>query len=193
MLNKTEFKTLRKQMEAFDEAREQAIRKSRDLLRNSKSAIYSTHRKDYKSTEECLKKARKTITEIENLIKKEPALTQVGAITDALEEYTEAECYYSFVKENKIPTIKELKVTPEVYIAGLSDMTGELVRKAINAAINGDYKTSIKIKEFVEELYSELMLFEFKGQLRKKFDSIKYGLEKVEELVLQIKMKKLNR
>jgi len=193
MINKSEFKALRKQMEAFDEAREKVIRKSRDVLRNSKSAIYSIHRKDYKKAKEHLSKAKKIISEIRTLIKKEPNLVQVGAINEALEEYTEAECYYKFAKKGKIPKIKELNVKPEVYIAGLSDMTGELVRKAINAAIQGNYETSIKIKNFVEKLYAELMLFEFKGPLRKKFDSIKYGLEKIEELVLQIKIKKLSK
>ena len=191
MIEKKQFQAMRKEMEEFDKAREKIIIKSRDILKNSKSAIYSTHRKDYKKTSENLNKAKSGIKEITKLTKKDSRLAQVGAINEALEEYTEAACYFKFIKEGKIPTIKELNVEPEVYLAGLSDMTGELVRKAINAAIQGDYKTSIKIKEFVEELYAELMLFEFKGPLRKKFDSIKYGLEKIEGLALQIKLKKL--
>lgn len=192
MIDKKEFSILRKQMERYDAEREIVIKKARDILKNSKSAIYSLHRKDDKKAKENFKKAEEQIKEIKKLGKNDPELLQIGALNDALEEYTEAKCYHSFLKTGKIPTLKELGVSAETYIGGISDMTGELVRKAINAAINGNYEASIKIKEFIEELYSELMLFEFKGQLRKKFDSIKYGLEKIEELVLQIKIKKLD-
>ncbi len=191
MINKTDFAKIRKEMELSEHAREQIIRKSRDILKTSKSAIYSLHRKDTVKAKKQLDEAKKKIIEIRKVIKKELTLIYVGAFNEALEEYSEAQCYYGFTTKQKIPTIKELNVEPETYIAGLSDMTGELVRKAINSAIQGNYETSINIKKFIEQLYSELMLFEFKGLLRKKFDSIKYGLEKIEELVLQIKLKKL--
>ena len=193
MINKKEFQAIRQKMEVFDRDREKIIIRARDILKKSKSAIYSIHRKDYAKAKEQLSKAKLVIKEIAKLTKKDPKLELTGALNEALEEYTEAECYYKFIKEGKIPTIKELGVSPETYLAGLSDMTGELVRKAINAAIQGNYETSKKIKNFIEELYAELMLFEFKGPLRKKFDSIKYGLEKIEELILQIKIKKLSK
>ncbi len=178
-------------MEEQDKAREQIIRKSRDILKTSKAAIYSIHRQDYKTAKNSLDKAKTIIAETKKLTKK--GNLTIGAFNEALEEYTEAYCYYKYIKEEKIPSLKEIGVEPETYIAGLSDMTGELVRKAINAAIAEEYKTSIKIKELIEELYAELMLFDFRGLLRKKFDSIKYGLEKIEELVLQIKLKKLQK
>ncbi len=176
-------------MEESDKNREMIIKKARDVLRNSKGAIYSLHRADYKKAEEQLKKAKAMIAELNKIKTAGP----IGALNDAKEEYTEAACYYSFLKKQKLPSIKELGVEPEIYIGGISDMTGELVRKAINSAIDEDYETSIKIKDFVKQLYAELMLFELKGQLRKKFDSIKYGLEKIEELILQIKLKKLQK
>ena len=42
----------------------------------------------------------------------------------------------------------------------------------------------------IEDLYSELLKFNFRsGLLRKKFDSIKYHLAALEDLVLKIKLK----
>ena len=51
--------------------------------------------------------------------------------------------------------------------------------------------TALRIREFVTEIYEELLLFDFRNiPVRKKFDSIKYGLEKLEDLVLELKLKK---
>jgi len=95
------------------------------------------------------------------------------------------------MKNNKIPTNTRLKLDPEFYLMGLIDLTGELVRKAINSAIKEDYKTAVNLKNLVSELYDELLLFDFAGgELRKKFDSIKYDLKKLDDLVLNLKLSK---
>jgi predicted translin family RNA/ssDNA-binding protein len=47
------------------------------------------------------------------------------------------------------------------------------------------------IKELVSEIYGEMIKFDFRnGDLRKKFDGIKYDLKKIEDLVFEIKIKK---
>ena len=70
-------------------------------------------------------------------------------------------------------------------------MTGELVRKAINDAIKGNMKSALFIKGFVEELYGELLQFDFRNsELRRKFDGIKYDLKRLEDIALSIKLKK---
>ena len=42
----------------------------------------------------------------------------------------------------------------------------------------------------LEELYGELLKFDFRdGELRKKFDGIKYDLKRLEDVALSIKLK----
>ena len=113
-----------------------------------------------------------------------------GPFKIAIQEFVEAACYHEFVKNKKIPSAKELNVDTEYYLLGLCDLTGELVRKAINSAINNDYDQALFIKKFVNDLYNELMLFEFRNELRRKFDSIKYDLKKLDDVALGIKLKK---
>ena len=97
-------------------------------------------------------------------------------------------CFYELVKTGSIPTAKQLGVLPQHYILGLCDLSGEVVRKAINSAINEDDKTALKMQGFVEMLYDELMQFDFRnGEARKKFDGIKYDLKRLEEMALKIK------
>jgi len=191
MIDKKAFAEMRKQMEEFDKLREQLIAQSRIVLKSSKAAIYAAHRGELKQAEELLQRAKEVVKKLEQLVKKDNHLAFVGAYSEALEEYTEASCYVSYLKSKNIPTSKELGVEAEVYLGALSDVIGELVRKAINSSITGDYKTSLEIKEFAEELYSELMLFDWRNTpARKKFDAIKYGLEKLEDLALKIKFRK---
>jgi predicted translin family RNA/ssDNA-binding protein len=90
---------------------------------------------------------------------------------------------------NIIPYSEEFG-DPENYLMGLCDLTGELVRKAINSSLKDNFKLAAKIREVMEELYTELSKFDFKnGELRRKYDGIKYELRKLDELVFELKMK----
>lgn len=191
MLTKKAFEQMRKDLETYDKARETLIKDSRDVLKSSKAAIYSLHRNDVKAAEKQLNDARKTIDALRKLIVDDVHLAQVGAYIDALEEFVEASCYASYLRDGTLPSPEELGVHTEVYLPGLCDLIGELVRKAVNSTIEGDTKTALKIRDFVKETYEELMLFDFPNSpVRRKFDSIKYGLEKLEDLALQLKLKK---
>ena len=190
MINKKAFAELRKGMEKLDKTREELIAQSRLILKASKAAIYSAHRNQLTEAQKELDEARKTLSQVEALIKKERHLAMTGAYADALEEYAEAACYIHYLAHKEIPTPKQIGVDAENYLPALGDLTGELVRKAVNSVIAGDNKTALEIKETVSILYAELMLFDFRNTpARKKFDSIKYGLEKLEDLALKIKLK----
>ena len=85
----------------------------------------------------------------------------------------------------------QLKVPTECYLTGLCDFTGELVRKAVFLAGKNKKKEVIEIKNIIDSIYGELLNFDFRnGELRKKFDSVKYNLKKLEDLALQFKLKR---
>ncbi|MBN2367807.1 hypothetical protein JXC34_02220 [Candidatus Woesearchaeota archaeon] len=47
-----------------------------------------------------------------------------------------------------------------------------------------------EIKKFVETIYNEFLEFELRnGELRKKSDSIKYNLKKIEEILYELKLR----
>lgn len=191
MLNKKAFQEMRAQMEKYDKFREQLIGQSRVVLKASKAAIYAAHRGDIKGAEKLLATSKADIKKIGTLLKEDAHLVNTGAYSDALEEYAEAACYVHYLKTKQIPTHKQLGIDADVYLPALSDVVGELVRKAVNSTVKGDYKTALEIKEVVEEIYAELMLFDWRNiPVRRKFDAIKYGLEKLEDIALKIRFKK---
>ncbi len=184
MINKTEFKKIRKELEDFEVKREEVITQSREIIRLSKQIIYSLHRNN-------IKEATRYVKEIKFRVKKLPKEHyDVNFNKIAFQEYVEAIAYYEFFKNKKIPDRKYLRVSTEDYLLGLCDLTGELVRKAVNSAINKDYKQVFDIKELVSDIYEEFLKFNLRNsELRNKMDSIKWNLRKLEDLVLDIKVK----
>ncbi|MFO7711234.1 MAG: hypothetical protein R6V53_05710, partial [Candidatus Woesearchaeota archaeon] len=81
-------------------------------------------------------------------------------------------------------------VDTESYLLGLCDLTGELMRKAVNEVINKNPDMVYKIKDLITELYSEILKFDLRNsELRKKSDSIKWNLSKVEDIIYNLEMR----
>jgi predicted translin family RNA/ssDNA-binding protein len=189
-VDKRAFVLMRKELENYEALREKLVRLSRDVLALSKKSIYSLHRSETGIAKKQLAGAKRIISSIQKLISNDAHLSATGAYAEALEEYVEASCYYSLMTRKSLPTAKTLGVDIDTYLPGLCDLVGELVRKAVNSAIKGNSRTALEIRDFVAQVYQELLLFDFRNSpVRRKFDSIKYGLEKLEDLALQLKMK----
>lgn len=189
MIDKNDFIKLRNEMHAIDVRREELIQTSREIITISKQIIYAAQRSD-------LKHASGLIKNIKEKIKK---LRKVNSATDtninavAFQEYVEAIAFYEFVKNNKIPTRESLGVSPEDYLCGLCDLTGELVRKAIYNAIHKKFDEAAKIKNLVDEIYGEFLKLHLRnGELRKKSDAIKWNLKKLEEVMYDVSMRGRN-
>jgi translin len=191
MLNKSDFKDIGKTFHKHDEEREKIIIKSRDLIRLSKQIIYSVHRDDFSGTTKLIKDIESVKKQVDTIANKSPRLSNVGAYRVGIGEYVEALLYYNFVKNGKVPTHKQLKTSVDSYLLGLCDLTGELVRKAVFLAGKGKDKKVVKIKDLVDEIYGELLKVNAReNELRKKIDSVKYDLRKLEDLVLDLKLRK---
>lgn len=189
MINKKDFEQIRNQLSSYDLNREKIVKKSRDIIRLSKQIIYSIHRNELKTADPLIKKIKAQLKDLEKTAKTNPRLLFSGSYKVAEQEAVEAIAFYSVVKDKKLPTRKELEVNPEHYLLGVIDLTGELVRKAVNSVTQGDFKTPLVIKELVHDIYHELQLFDFTGELRKKSDGVKYDVKKLEDLALQLKLK----
>jgi len=190
MLDKNDLKEMREDFDTFDNHREDVIKRSRDVLKLSKQIIYAVHRDELKEASTLVKKIISEKQKIEEVVKKHVDLEAIGAYRVAMSEYVEALLYYHFINEKIIPTRKALKVSTDHYLYGLIDLTGELGRKAVQLAGKGEYDSVVFIRDTVSEIYGELLKFDFRdSDIRRKFDSVKYDLKKLEDLVLELKLK----
>jgi len=189
MINKKDFNKIREKLAEYDDDREKIIKKSRDVLKLSKQLIYTIHRKDLKEAAKMLNEVKKEKQNLDKIASKNKKLFYEGSYSQAMQEYAEALAYYSFIKNKKIPTVSSLKVNGEDYLMGICDLTGELARKAVTIA-HKNPKEVEKIKALVEEIFGEFLKFNLRNsELRKKSDSIKWNLKKLEEVMYDIKKK----
>ena len=179
---------IRKKIADYDSKREDLIKKSRDLLKSSKKLIYDLQRDDNKNISLSLKSVKKHKDDVDRIAGKDEMLKYEGSYSDANQEYVEAMTFYSYLYDKKFPFPKDLKVSETDYLLGLCDLTGELTRKAVLLSIKNKAEDVRHIRDFIDNLHGEFLQFNLRNsQLRKKYDSIKYNLAKVEDLLLKLK------
>jgi len=180
------FDEMKKELDGFDVYREKVIAVSRDIIKVSKLIIYAVQRDSFSEAE-------KHIVKIKELLKKLPENSyDTGMRGVALQEYVEAMTFYYIITQNKLVPKEELYgVSTTDYLLGLCDLTGELMRKSVNYVIKGKFSEAEKLRNYVDELYHEFLKLTLRnGELRKKSDQIKWNLEKLSNMMYDIKIKR---
>jgi len=78
------------------------------------------------------------------------------------------------------------------YLMGLLNLASELSRLAINAVTAGDYNRPKRIARFLGDLDAGFRLLNLKNDaLRKRFDGLKYDIQKVEGVVYDVEIRGL--
>lgn len=186
MINKNEFNKIRDEMHRLDTKRELIIQLSREIISISKQIIYAAQRNELKAAASSIKK----INEMVKKLRKINISTDTNISSVAFQEYVEAVSFYEFVKNKNIPSRADLDVSADDYLSGICDLTGELVRKAVYDVIHKRYDEAGRIKELVNDIYGEFLKLHLRnGELRKKSDSIKWNLKKLEEVMYDISIR----
>ncbi|MFA5644319.1 MAG: hypothetical protein WC928_02210 [Patescibacteria group bacterium] len=190
MLDKKFLNSLKKNYAKSNIERRQIISLANIVLNNSKKTIFAIHRNE-------LDLAEKNLEDNEKIIKKinrdfgENRATKEGAFMASLEEYVEARLFFDFVKTGKIGKVKDLNVPLESYIGGICDLSGELIRRAVNETIEKNFSEIKKIKKIINEILNELIDFDITGYLRTKYDQARGNLKKIEQMDYEISLKNL--
>lgn len=183
------FAQMKKRHASREAQRRNVIGRSNEALSRSKRATFALHRDDLSAATSLLEQADKIFKEIETKFKTFPDLEYEGAFRAALEEYAEALLFFSYVSTGKIGAIEKRAMEPSVYLGGLSDTTGEIVRYAMKQVTNGDTKAVYKAKEVVAVVIEALLDMDLTGYLRTKFDQAKKNYRRLEEMVYDLSLR----
>lgn len=189
MLNKKFIQKLKEDYQKQESERRQIISQSNIVLHDSKRVIFALHRDDIKNSEVQLKEIEKVLKNLENKFGR-ARLAEEGAYKAGAEEYVEAKMFYLFRAGKKLDEIKEANLGYDSYLGGICDMTGEMVRFAINQAAKGKIKEAGKIKNAINDIMAELVEFDMTGYLRTKYDQAKTNLRKIEQIDYEIKIRR---
>ena len=128
-LDEAEFLRLRTDMEKFDAQRDAVIKKSRDITKASKNAIYSLHRADTKKATAQLAAAEASAAELKPVIDETPKL-RMGSYGGGIEEYAEAKLFQIWLETKQVAKMSDMELVThnDEYFGGLVDFTGEVGR-----------------------------------------------------------------
>lgn len=191
MLDTSDFERIDAQLRAYDEKREQVIKRSRDIQKLSKQAIFSLHRGASAEAESRIAAAKKAAEELLPLIRDNPTL-RPGSYSNAIEEYAEAVAFRCYLTDGRLIRQAEVELAEvEEYLGGVLDFTGELGRLAIAQATRRDEAAVQRARDLVEAIMGQFLQFDLRnGSLRKKYDALKYTLKKLENTLYELSLTK---
>jgi len=185
MIDKRELVGMKRELSGLAETKIEQNTVSREVVRKSKELIYSIHRGDMKAAAKRASEMKADRRRLERVSGTEKLRAQYS-YSIAVQEYVEALAYYELLTRRRLPTRKQLKADTECYLMGLSDLTGELVRKAVDDMIKERYGHAVWLKDVVAEIYGAMLNLDFEGgEARKKSDQVKWNLSKLEDLVYE--------
>jgi translin len=172
-ISKSDLKRIQREIRNYDLAREKLLELSRAAARLSGQSIMRVHRGDPRGAAGLAEEAGGFIKAIEELLKENPILNQLGYALVAQQEYAEARCLLSIVTQGRLPSLREVGVGPMPYILGLLDLIGELRRNALDKLRDGRLKEAEAILEGIEGIYEDLLSLDHTPAVptfRKKMD-----------------------
>ncbi|TXT59272.1 MAG: Translin family protein [Promethearchaeota archaeon] len=189
------FSAITSSIDKLDETREKILKIQRKIIRNCSIAIKSVHREDYETYEEKITEVQTKFDELEELVSVERGLF-FKYLKTPQQEYAEAVCFYSLIKEEDLPTPSELKINPINYAIGIADVIGELRRYVLDNIRNSNVDDLNRILEKMDDLQTHLFSLDYPSgltfDLRHKTDVARTLIEKTRgDISLSVQMDNL--
>ena len=168
--------------EARNAARDEALQRSRTLIRHCANAIKAVHRQEWDLVEERLETARQAAAELMEGVQDYPDLYHTGYTQDALKEYVEAFATSAMVRDQPLPEPEDLNVKFSTYLNGLAEAAMELRRHVLDIIRNGHTQQAESLLTAMENVYDTLVMFDFPdaitGGLRRRTDTVRGVLQR---------------
>lgn len=188
-VNKVFFSKLKKDYLRSESERRQIIARSGELLAEAKKCTFALQRGESSTVDKRIKDLSDKFLLMQKTFGPDRVLEE-GAYKAALEEFYETCVFVACLRGEKISPFNKIKATQSVYLGGISDATGELLRYATNRASNKDFKAVKGIKKLISDIVFELSEMDLTGYLRNKYDQATGNLKKIEQMDYEIELRK---
>lgn len=174
---------------SLDRARRELQTLSSGILSGSKRAIFALHRDDPRAAEKELVEAGEGLERGWKIVRKEARLTGEGSWCAAREEFTEAELFFAYVRDGRVAAFSDNDQDPDIFIGGISDVVGEMVRRAMLLASRGEGGRVELLYQDASAIVVFLLKMDLTGPLRTKTDQARQHLRKLEEIRYDVEMR----
>jgi len=180
---------IRADLSARDAARDEALRRSRELVRLCATAIRAIHREEWVAAGQLLAQADGIAAGMVDAVAAYPDLLYAGYVQDGLKELTEAHLVLAMVTGAPLPTPDGLRVSSAVYLNGLCEAASELRRRCLDLLRRDRMPEAERLLSVMETVYDLLITYDFPdvvtGGLRHRVDQLRGVLERTRGDVTQ--------
>lgn len=168
---------IRTYLEDKNQARDEALRRSRLLIRHCSRAIRAVHRGERSVAQEHITEAKNLVEEAKEMLSSYPDLYFAGYSRDAMKEYAEASIVYALVGDETLPAPEDLGIEFAAYLGGLGEAVGELRRRVLDILRQDHTSEGERLLEAMEDIYGFLVTVDFPdaitGNLRRITDMVR--------------------
>jgi len=173
---------IRQNFETKNAARDESLRRSRELIRYCAHSIRATHRADFEKAGQLLATAHQAASELVECVADYPDLYYAGYTQDALKELAEASITYALITDGPLPDPDDLGIEYAAYLNGLGEAVGELRRYVLDIIRRGQIKRGEVILSAMDDVYAVLVTMDFPdaitSRLRRTTDMVRGVLER---------------
>jgi translin len=185
-------------MEMRNQARDDVLKKSRELIRLCSSAIRSGHRSDWDKAQSLLMQADAIGDEMQALLAPYPELYYAGYTQDALKELVEAHITLALISDNVLPPLEDVDIPLNTYLNGVCEAASELRRRCLDLLRQERFDEAERLLDGMDAVYEVLMSFSYPdaitGGLRRRVDQLRGVLERTRgDLTSSIQMVRLRK
>ncbi|MGA2112197.1 MAG: haloacid dehalogenase [Anaerolineales bacterium] len=184
---------IRKLLDAKNLAREQALGRSRTLIRHCALAIRAVHRGERELALAQLGEARSEARALREELGSYPDLYFAGYCQDSLKEFAEASIVSALVAGEPMPAPEEIGVELAPYLNGLGEAAGELRRHCLDVIRLGNPEEAERLLGLMDEIYALLVTLDYPdaltGNLRRTTDMVRGVTERTRgDLTLSLRL-----
>ncbi len=173
---------IRADFEARNDARDEALRRSRALIRLCATAIRASHRDEWETARETLAQADALAENLREATAPYPDLENAGYTQDALKELVEAHATLALASDAPVPEPEDLGVAYPAYLNGLCEAASEMRRRCLDELRRANITEAERLLGTMDEIYDLLVTFDFPnaitGGLRRRVDQLRGVLER---------------
>jgi translin len=183
-------------LEDKNKARDETLKRSRQLVRHCSRAIRAIHRKEREVAGEYLEVARELASELSSVRETYPDLYFAGYSRDALKEFAEASIVVAILENESLPTPEDLEIEYSSYLGGLGEAAGEMRRRVLDILRHDDVSEAERLLAAMDEIYGFLVTVDFPdaitGNLRRITDMVRGVTERTRgDLTTSIQQREL--
>jgi len=181
-----------------DEAREQIIKITRDIIREAGYAVTEANAGNLTTAKEHLEEALMRWKEVNKIVSEHEELRHSGIIYNAGMELAEAAVFLSIIEGVPIPRPEDIGVHQIPYLLGLLDVVGELRRYATAKVRENDFEEAWKTFHVAEAIFLSTKFLDYPDRLvpglRRKIDAARYSVEELRKFLtdMESRMKLIN-